>query len=78
MSTPPDASRSPNVAPSTPGVVLVCETCDHIWEPSPAEFGTGPVLCTQCGGWTVIGELATPTSAENRATAASDSNHGEQ
>ena len=58
MSTPPDrdGSRLPRVEPA-PGVVLVCETCDHTWEPSPAELGAGPVPCTQCEGWTIIAEI---------------------
>lgn len=78
MSTPPDrdGSRSPRVEP-VPGVVLVCGSCDHIWEPSPAELDAGPVPCIRCGGWTVIGELATPARTENRATAASNFDHGE-
>ena len=53
-----DGFRSPR-GELAPGVVLVCETCDHVWEPSPAELGAGPVTCTQCGGWTTIAELAT-------------------
>jgi hypothetical protein len=68
MTTPPDrdGSRSPRVEP-VPGVVLVCESCDHIWEPSPDELGAGPMPCTQCEGWTTIAELA--TTAENTGTA---------
>ena len=69
MNTPPDrdGSRSPRVEPA-PGVVLVCESCDHIWEPSPDELGAGPVPCTQCEGWTTIAELAT-TAEETTGTA---------
>lgn len=33
-----------------PGVVLVCANCDHIWEPSFAELGGGPVTCTKARG----------------------------
>ncbi len=51
-----DDSRCP---PAEPGVVLVCESCDHVWEPLVAELGDGPVTCTRCGGWTTIAELAT-------------------
>lgn len=60
MTNPPDndGSHASHVEP-LPGVVLVCEGCDHVWELSPAELGVGPVLCTQCDGWTMIAELAT-------------------
>jgi len=60
MNSPRDAddSRSPRAEPG-PGVVRICESCDHIWEPSLAELGGGPVMCTQCQGWTMIAELAT-------------------
>ncbi|HEY6422917.1 MAG TPA: hypothetical protein VIY28_06645 [Pseudonocardiaceae bacterium] len=65
MTSPRDVEgfRSPQVEPS-PGVVLVCEDCDHIWEPSPAELGSGPLPCPQCVDWTVLGELATPEQRE--------------
>lgn len=53
-----DDSCRPHAGPG-PGVVLVCENCDHVWEPSVAELGGGPVTCTECGGWTTIAELAT-------------------
>jgi hypothetical protein len=61
MSNPRDVTdaRSPRVAPA-PGVVAVCEDCDHLWEPSFAELGMGPLTCTHCGGWTSIAPLASP------------------
>ncbi|MGH3936187.1 MAG: hypothetical protein ACRDS1_14620 [Pseudonocardiaceae bacterium] len=54
-----DGSRFPRAGP---GVVLVCESCDHVWEPSLADLDTRPVTCTRCGGWTMIAELAEPTT----------------
>ena len=61
MTNPRDGDGSPaqRLEPA-PSVVLVCETCDHVWEPSPAELGAGPVMCTQCDGWTTIAELHHP------------------
>lgn len=67
MNSPPDAegSRCPRAEPG-PGVVLVCESCDHVWEPSVTDLGGGPVPCTQCAGWTTIAELAEPHPATSR------------
>lgn len=59
MNSPRDANDSPCPrAEPGPGVVLICESCDHVWEPSSAELDGAPVTCTQCGGWTTIAELA--------------------
>jgi hypothetical protein len=67
MNSPPDAdgSRCPRAEPG-PGVVLVCQSCDHAWEPSFADLSGGPVMCTQCGGWTTIAELAEPDPTTSR------------
>lgn len=56
MTSPHDGSQDD--ARHEPGVVLVCESCDHVWEPSRAERAEQPVPCTQCGGWTMTAELA--------------------
>lgn len=42
------------------GVVLACDTCQHVWEPTLQDFGTGNTGCPLCGGWTWIVELAEP------------------
>lgn len=55
MTSPHDRSQDPHAGP---GVVLVRESCDHVWEPSLAERAERPVPCTQCGGWTMTAELA--------------------
>ncbi|MGH3822435.1 MAG: hypothetical protein ACRDRA_06295 [Pseudonocardiaceae bacterium] len=61
----PGAPHDPHTEPGQgPGVVLVCETCDHTWEPSLAD--AGPVPCTHCDGWTMISELAEPDPATSR------------
>jgi hypothetical protein len=62
-----DGSRCPRAEPG-PGVVLFCQSCDHAWEPSFADLGGGPVMCTQCGGWTTIAELAEPTTSRPQHT----------
>jgi hypothetical protein len=66
-----DGPRSPRVEPGV-GVVLVCEDCDHIWEPSSAELGAEPLPCPQCEGPTMIGELVTPEQGEPAGEPAGD------
>ncbi|MGH3527965.1 MAG: hypothetical protein ACRDRF_03800 [Pseudonocardiaceae bacterium] len=67
MSSPPEDSPDPHAAPERgPGVVLVCQSCDHTWEPSLADLAAGTVPCTHCDGWTMIGELAEPDPATSR------------
>jgi hypothetical protein len=59
MSSPPE--RSPDPAAELergPGVVLICRSCDHTWEPSLTDLGAEPVPCTHCDGLTMIGEIA--------------------
>ena len=64
MSSPPEGFHGPRVEPKRgPGVVLVCQTCDHTWEPTPADLGAGPVPCTHCDGLTMIGDIAEPDPA---------------
>ncbi|MGH3608048.1 MAG: hypothetical protein ACRDRD_08175, partial [Pseudonocardiaceae bacterium] len=60
-------SRDPHTEPErVPGVVLVCQSCDHTWEPSLADLAVGPVPCTHCDGWTMIGEIAEPDPGTSR------------
>jgi hypothetical protein len=61
MTNPHDVAgnRSPH-AEDAPAVVAVCDNCDHIRQPSPAELGAGPMTCNHCEGWTTIAELAEP------------------
>ncbi|MGH3782258.1 MAG: hypothetical protein ACRDRO_16990 [Pseudonocardiaceae bacterium] len=67
MTNPPKGSRDPHPGPERrPGVVLVCQSCDHTWEPSLADLAAGSVPCTYCDGWTMIGELAEPNPATSR------------
>lgn len=42
------------------GLVLVCTSCEHVWEPDPPDplDGRWETGCLVCGGWTWIGELA--------------------
>lgn len=46
---------------SDPGAVvtLACTACELVYEPAPADFGTGNTGCPQCGGWTWIAQLGT-------------------
>jgi hypothetical protein len=55
--------RDPSVVPW-----VDCESCDHVWEPSLADLGVGPVMCAQCGGWTTIAELATTVTRQRDAS----------
>lgn len=41
-----------------PVVKLACTACQHIYQPSPADFGSGTTGCPLCGGWTWIAELS--------------------
>jgi len=57
-------SHDPHPGPEhRPGVILVCQSCDHTWEPSLADLAAGPVPCTHCDGWTMIGEIVEPDPA---------------
>lgn len=40
-----------------PMVKLACTTCQLVYRPDPADFGTGNTGCPRCGGWTWIAEL---------------------
>lgn len=42
-----------------PIVKLACTACQHVYEPQPADFGSGNTGCPLCGGWTWIAELST-------------------
>ena len=58
---------SPQAAPVAVRFVLVCHSCQDAWEPDldhldPAELaGAG---CRRCGGWTWLGEITEPDTAE--------------
>lgn len=53
MSSPQDSTQDD----AGPGVVLVCESCDHVWEPSRAERAERSVPRIQCAGPTMTAEL---------------------
>jgi hypothetical protein len=40
-------------------VRLACTTCQLVWEPDLADFGTGQTGCPRCHGWTWIAQLDT-------------------
>ena len=64
MKSSRERSPDPPAEPEwEPGVVLVCQTCDHTWEPTLADLGAGSVPCTHCDGSTMIGEIAEPDPA---------------
>jgi hypothetical protein len=42
-----------------PIVKLACTTCQHVYQPQPADFGSGNTGCPLCSGWTWIAELST-------------------
>lgn len=65
MSNPPD---DPQDCPGEHrlGIVLVCEMCDHVWEPSPEDRPGVTLACNQCGGATMLAELAEPLPAAAR------------
>jgi hypothetical protein len=46
-------------APGTPVVRLACTSCQLVWEPDLAAFGTGKTGCPRCSGWTWIAQLDT-------------------
>lgn len=71
MTKPQDGPRSPRTEPS-PAVVLVCEDCDHTWEPSPTELGAGALPRPQCEGPTMTGELIIPKQCEPAGEPAAD------
>lgn len=56
MTVPPDPRRPP-------GVVLVCGTCPHVWEPTDEEWATGRTTCPECGGWVMTAALDEPRPA---------------
>ena len=49
-------------------VVLVCTACQHTWEPNllnPTDRSeTASMRCPLCDGWTWIGEITEPGSAQ--------------
>ncbi len=68
MNSPQRGSPDPRTGPARePGVVWVCQSCDHTWEPSPADLAGEPPPCPHCDGWTAIGELAEPDSRPQTA-----------
>jgi len=42
-------------------LVLTCTDCDHTYEPTAEDFEFGRTGCPDpdCGGWTLVAELAT-------------------
>jgi Zn finger protein HypA/HybF involved in hydrogenase expression len=46
--------------PQLPRVVLACSSCEHVYEPTEADFDGAETGCPLCGGWTFIAELAEP------------------
>lgn len=52
--------RTRSLVRKSAGVVLVCTSCEHTWEPTLDDFETGHTGYPRCGGWTMIAELAEP------------------
>jgi len=40
-----------------PVVTLACTSCQLVYQPVSADFGSGNTGCPRCGGWTWIAEL---------------------
>ena len=50
-----------------PGVVLLCGSCRHVWEPTAEDWATGHTTCPDCGGWTMTAALDEPKSTDTAA-----------
>jgi hypothetical protein len=50
-------SRPTRLPGLVPVVRLACTACQLVYEPDPADFGTGNTGCPRCGGWTWIAQL---------------------
>ncbi len=61
MSSPLHAPQDPAPAGHPVSVILVCHICEHLWEPTGEDRIGVPLACNECGGWTMIAELAEPT-----------------
>ena len=40
-------------------VLLACTSCQLVYQPDAADFGTGTTGCPRCSGWTWIAQLGT-------------------
>lgn len=46
-----------------PVITLACTACQHVYQPQPADFGSGNTGCLLCGGWTWVAELSTANAS---------------